>query len=526
MIAKLESTLIDPMKLIKLCWPSVTIYREQKEILYSVEENPETVVPAANQLGKDFIGALCVLVFFLRRQSARVVTTSVDQPQLEQVLWGEIANFIATSEYKLPLRVNHLSIRRVDKYGNEDPKGYLIGRTAANQAGLQGHHLARGPGGTPTTMAMYDEASGIHPDMFQATAAWRHTMLIIGNCFPCRNYFYQSSKEGDLRDPLDSSRLLRKVIKIKAEHSPNVRLALREIEQGHKPSFEELIPGVVGYRDLIVRRSTWNEMAQKIGLDAEFYEGADVKMYPDERIQQSEERYLTNNDDTAMSIGVDPAAGGDNTSFAVASETKLLKLKSMKTPNTMEIVYKTIDLIHTYGVKAQNVGIDAGGGGIQIAHQLRAKGYRVRTINFGGSFKLQKRAGVAPVRVRNEAEEKMQAYRNKRAFMYHLLCLRLDENSGYSLFDISTEQFRYTSDFKSCTLREQMDPIPFLIDNKGVIFMLSKARKTQIPGQLNADKEMTLTEIVGHSPDELESVLLALMIQYEKPLTLGGGLGG
>lgn len=526
MIDKTEFTLVDPLKLIKLCWPGVTLYREQKEILYSVEENPETVVPAANQLGKDFTAALVVLVFFLRRTSARVVTTSVDQPQLEQVLWGEIANFIATSEYKLPLKINHLSIKRVDKFGNEDPKGYLIGRTAANQAGLQGHHLARGPGGSPTTMAVYDEASGIHPDMFQATAAWRHTMLIIGNCFPCRNYFYQSAKEGNLVDPTDRKKLIRNVIQIKAEHSPNVRYAKKEIELGHKPSNKELIPGVVSYRDLIIRRATWNEMAQTIGLDAEFYEGADVKLYPEERIQASALRYETNKDNGAVSIGVDPAAGGDNTAFAVASETKLIKLESKKTPNTMDIVYKTIDLISTYGVPAEKVGIDAGGGGIQIAHQLRAKGYRVRTVNFGGSFKLQKRAGVAPVRIRNEAEEKMQAYRNKRAFMYHLLSMRLDENSGFELFDISKEQFRYTSDFKSCTLSEQMDPVPFLIDNKGVIFMLSKAKKTQIPGQTNKDNEVTLTQLIGHSPDELESVLLALMVQYEKPIVLGGGLGG
>lgn len=519
--------LVDPLKLIRTFWPNVVLYREQRDILYHVEETPETVVPAANQLGKDFISALIVLVFYLRRRSARVVTTSVDFPQLEKVLWGEMAGFIASAEYKgkrvkLPLKINHMEIKRYIRPGEIDPKGYLIGRTASDQAGLQGHHLARGPGGQASTLAVYDEASGIAPDMFQATAAWRHRCLIIGNCFPCRNYFYQSSKEGDLFDP-ETNDLIRKVIRIKAEDSPNVRLALAEKEAGKEISHEEIIPGVVSYRDYNLRRATWNPMSQSIGLDAEFYEGADVKLYPATFIDASRNRAQKNTDNVSYSIGVDPAAGGDSTSFACSSKTKLLNLFSRKTKDTMDIVDATIKLISTTGVDANMVGIDAGGGGLQIAHQLRRKGYEVRTVNFGAAFKLSKRAGVAPVRVRNEAEEKMQAYKNKRAFMYHLLRLRMDPGSGYELFDIPLRFLRYATDEKSCTLREQMEPIPYLFDSKGVIHMLSKSRKSRVDGQPE-DKEITLTQLIGHSPDELESVIISLMMQYDLPTFLGGAI--
>ena len=517
--------LVDPLQMIRTFWPGITLYREQKEILYSVEENPETVVPAANQLGKDFIAGLIVLIFFLRRKSARVVTTSVDFPQLEKVLWGEMKQFISSAEYlgkrvKLPLKVNHMEIKRING-GVVDPKGYIIGRTAADQAGLQGHHLARGENGEPTTLAVYDEASGISPPMFQATAAWRHSCLIIGNCFPCRNYFYQSSKEGDLFG--DDGRLIRRVIRVKAEESPNVRYALAEKEAGLEISYKELIPGVVGYRDYLIRRKTWDPISQKIGLDAEFYEDESVRLYPVNFIDLSCSRAEKSTDNVAVSLGIDPASGGDSTSFATCSETKLLDIHSLKTPDTSRIVDHTIELINHNNLQDNMVGIDSGGGGLQIAHFLRRKGYKVRTVNFGSAFKPQKRAGTPPIRVREESEEKQKAYKNKRAFLFHLLRLRLDPNSGWELFDIPIKCLRYQFDENHRSLREQMEPIPLLYDEKGVIYMVPKTRKTKIEGGTE-DRQITLHQLIGHSPDELEALLVSLFVQYDKPVFLGGSL--
>ena len=446
----------DPLKLIKLLWPSVTLYKEQRDILYSVEECPETIVPAANQMGKDFVSALITLVFFIRRKSARIVTTSVDFNQLEKVLWGEMANFIATSEYKLPIRVKHMEIKRIHN-GKESPKAYLIGRTATDQASLQGHHHAR-DNGRPTTLAVYDEASGIAPDMFQATAAWRHSMLVIGNCFPCRNYFYTSTKEGSIFDPTDETRLLRNVIQIKASQSPNVRFAEAQVETGQQVTHEELIPGVVSYRDVITRRATWTPMAQAIGLDAEFYDGAEVKHYPTDRIDLSAKRAIKNTDDIPTSMGIDPAAGRDGSSFAICSDSKLLLLESKRTTDTQEIVDKAISHIKRYSLDASSVGIDAGGGGLQIAHQLRRKGYNIRTVNFGGAFKPPKASKLRSKK--QQEQEKAYVYVNIRAFLFHLLSLRLDVSSGFPLFDIPIKYLRYCLDDSKATLREKMEPVP------------------------------------------------------------------
>ena len=40
-----------PLDLQRLCWPDVTFYSKQKEIIDSVRWNDETYVPAGNMLG-------------------------------------------------------------------------------------------------------------------------------------------------------------------------------------------------------------------------------------------------------------------------------------------------------------------------------------------------------------------------------------------------------------------------------------------------------------------------------------------
>lgn len=43
------SQIIDPMKFISLLWPDVKLYDKQREIIYSVETNDVSVVPAGRK---------------------------------------------------------------------------------------------------------------------------------------------------------------------------------------------------------------------------------------------------------------------------------------------------------------------------------------------------------------------------------------------------------------------------------------------------------------------------------------------
>jgi len=457
-----------------------------------------------------------------------VITSSVDSNQLEKVLWGEMRQFINTSEYPLPLEVKHQDIRKIHSSGPNKgqrvDKSYLIGRVAKEPEGLLGHHLPRGPNNAPRTMIVYDEGSGISDEMYRVTESWRHRMLVIGNCFPCSNYFYRSSKQGNIKDA--EGNWFRQVIRVKADRSPNVRYAQAEIAKGLPASHKEIVPGVVSWRDFQNRRLLWDKMQQSIGVDAEFYEGAEVKLYPSEHLEMAVARAnRIGKVKSGKTLGVDPAMGGDNTSFCICDENEeeswTCHLEAMKTPDTMIIVDKIIILMSEWNISDDNVLIDAGGGGVQLASNLRRKGFRsVRVVNFGGSVKPQKLAGTAPVRKRDEAEERRAQYRNRRAQMYDILSKRLDPTSGEKQHAIPLSILDAPNPGKS-TLREQMEPIPKMIDDKGVIFMLSKQRKTRVVGE-NEERKITLTELIGHSPDELDSLILAVFGLAERKVKLGG----
>lgn len=192
----------DPLQFSRLLWPDVTFYKEQKDIIYSVLYNDETFVVAGNMLGKDFVSAFIVLWFFITRHPCRVITTSADYSQLESVLWGEIRRFIQISKYPLehskggPLVVNHLHIRK-QVAGKVCGLSYLIGRVAAKGEGMLGHHIADDRK-TPKTLFVCDEASGVDDITYERADTWAKRKLIIGNPYPCSNFFYKGVKGGDI----------------------------------------------------------------------------------------------------------------------------------------------------------------------------------------------------------------------------------------------------------------------------------------------------------------------------------------
>lgn len=200
---KIIEKLKNPLEFARWMWPDISFYKQQREIIESVQWNDQTYVPAGNMLGKDFVAAFIALHFFISRHPCRVVTTSADYSQLENVLWGEIRRYVQTAKYPLtfdkggPLIFNHLHIKKVVG-GKPCGISYLIGRVAAKGEGMLGHHCPRGPGGEPRTLFIADEASGVEDVTYERADTWAHRMLIIGNPYPCSNFFYKGVKGGDL----------------------------------------------------------------------------------------------------------------------------------------------------------------------------------------------------------------------------------------------------------------------------------------------------------------------------------------
>lgn len=499
----------DPLLFKQLLWPHVRFYDKQVEILESLVRDDETIVPAGNKLGKDFVAGFAVLWFFLTRRPCRIITTSVKADHLK-VLWGEINNFISESQYPLrndhggPLIVNHLNLRY-----EGCQRSYASGMVAAEGAAMQGHHVARIGDGIPRTMFVADEASGVPNQYYTMADTWADCKLIIGNPWDCENFFKWSVKGrpatadrgGDLLRP-DGSGYYRKIIKIMVTDSPNVKQAEAEIAKGMEPSGHMVVPGVKTYREYQENLIKWDDHQKTVSLWADWYEGAEVRMFPDEWIQAAYQRYakLKGHKRVAKSIGVDSAMGGDKTAWYVFDEFGPIHKEAMKTPDTNIIPSHTLMLARRFGVPYENIMFDLGGGGKQHADRLRAGGFHVRGVYFGASVAPEKKRGITPLDKRKLEDEERQVYKNRRAEMFGLFREGLDPEQGTIALDPGDEE-----------LANQLRVFPLLYDEEGRLYLPPKNKPNQ------TSTVQSLVEMIGHSPDEADAAVMAWYAQQKKP---------
>lgn len=477
------------LDIMKLCWPNDRMYDRQIEIVRSVEKFRNTTVPAGNMLGKDWITARICLAYFLSRKPCRIVTSSVDEGQLEKVLWGEIKAAIDSSVVRLPLVVNHCDIRMVDKYGQEIPKTYLIGRVAAKEEGLLGHHLPKGSMGEPRTLMVYDEGSGIPKGFKDKTDTWAHRSLTIGNPYECDNHFRDLTRKGVQGEYSN-------VIRIKATDSPNVKFALAEIAAGLPVSHMEIIPGLLSYLEYVERRKYWDKILQCVSLDAEFYEGPELKLFPKEWLDKAELDFLTVRlkPRIAKAMGVDTAEGGDSTVWTVIDEFGVIEQLSIKTSDTNQIYGITIDMIKKHKLNAIDVWFDRGGGGQEHADRLRANKFMVNTVGFGESATPAVEPGKTTIKETIEDRETRYTYKNRRAEMYGMAREWMNPDNG-KIFVIPPDYVE---------LRRQLSLMPLKYDGEGRRFLPPKNKRT------SDSNEITLTDIIGNSPDEADSLVVAV----------------
>ncbi len=517
----MPAKVVDPFEFAKLFWPRTYFYQQQKEIIYSVCNNFETVVPAGNMLGKDFVSGFIALFFFMTRFPCRILTTSVREDHLD-VLWGEINRFIQTSEVAIrkedggPLIVNHLEIKRwLPSLERVAPLCYIKGTVCGTKAvGMSGHHVPNTGDGIPRTMCVCDEASGLDNEVYKLVTAWANRMLTIGNCWTCENWFKYAvkgkpgtdDKGGDIPMENRVDRFYRKVIKIKAEDSPNVRFALSQIKLGIEPDDRVLVEGVKSWSEYQRNRKLWDPERQAVGLDAEFYEGTEVKLFPKEWLDIAEtngELHKNKLGRRARAIGVDPAEGGDRTALCAVDEDGIIDLISVKTPDTSKIPKMVLDFMKKYQCAAENVLFDRGGGGYQHVCILNQMGFKVRSIAFGEIplavdhwkyFHTRKER-------RMEAEEKT-IYKNRRAEMYGTLRDLL--NPAYETgFGIAR---------RFVDIRSQLEPIPLWWED-GKLLLPPKHAKPDAKD----DTKVTMVKLIGHSPDEADALVLATYGMTHKP---------
>lgn len=498
----LSSGMLDricPFSLKEQFWPSVRIYDKQQEIVRSCDQNDETYVLSANMMGKDFIAAYIALTTFLRciklGLTCKIVTTSVKDDHLD-ILWGEIHNFVNTSAHPLrmekggPLVVLRKEIRHALERDAEEPRSYVKAQVSETGEGMSGHHAQY-------TMLIGDEASAIDDRVHQGAQGWAKRMLFITNANPCENFVRRACDGGDLSRSSGVG-FVRKVIHLPAECSPNVRWALWQQSRGIEPTNEVIIPGVIrwdnGMLGYLERRKHWDAQRQCVGLDARFYEGPEQKLFPPEWLALSVRKAeaLRGKLRRAKGGGNDPAEGGDKTSQTACDELGIIEQFNRPTPDTDVIPREAMAFMRKHDIKPERYCFDRGGGGKQAADRLRATGFNVRTIAFGESPTLD------PVRRKRQLEEKLEnredryTYTNRRVQMYWEFSDACDPaNGGYAIPAECKE------------LLFQLSKMPRLYDEEGRAWLPPKRNKDP------NNKKPDLVKIIGHSPDEADSAVLA-----------------
>ena len=476
----------DPMRFIALCWPRMRLSDKQQEVLLSVRDNPETFVHAANQMGKTRIAAIVAIWFFFTRTPARVVISSSNETQLESVLWSEICQLIRDAAWPLPFVVNHLSIKKRLHADDSDIESadYILGYVTKTVESFQGHHL---PNDKPRVLAIFDEASAIPDEFFEATESWAHRKLVVGNPLSTTNFFYRCCKGGNVDDPAGGEGLLRKVIHIDGLDSPNVQLGRRWRQEGRVGVPPVLIPGLLTYPEYLCREQQWDEVKRTTRLHGHFYEGDRALLFPAEWLDAATDKHrwaeLQQQTRRAEAIGVDVAAGGrDKTVWTVVDRRGVIEQIVRDTPDTMEIPGLTIELMRQYKVLPQHVAFDAGGGGKQIADRLREQGHYVRSIFFA------------------ERPDDRQAYLNRRAELCGNLREFLNPNREEGAFVLPPGYHE---------LRQELSVLPLQYDSEGRMLLPPKVHSSDDP-----DRGPSLRHLLGRSPDRADSLVLAVWMLH------------
>lgn len=365
--------------------------------------------------------------------------------------------------------------------------------------------------------------SAIDSGFFDAYDGWAHRMLVIGNPLNTLGFFYHQCAKGDTPDPSGQNKLYRKVIKIGATDSPNVQWGLEWKRRGVEPPPpmpEEIrIPGLTNYAEYVQRLSEWDAFNIRTRLDGEFWTDASSLMFPPQWLDLAAQaaRELGPHR-KAKTIGVDGGEGRADSVWTAIDEFGIIEQFAKKTPNTMEIAGITIHFMRKHGVPAERVYFDRGGGGKQIADRLREQGYKVQTIGFGEAASPPLDVRQKRMDVRKEVQEVNRVFKNKRAEMYGQT--REEMNPLFDEANRPTKRV-FAVPAELTELRRELAVLPLLYDSEGRIFLPPKSR---VPGTKSTN-QVTIMDLLGHSPDRSDSLVLAVHGMKSRVRRKVGALG-
>lgn len=333
----------------------ISLWNKQKEIMYSVRDNANTITVSCNAGGKSFVSAAIVLWFLSTRKDSLVLTSAPTWRQVTSVLWAEITKMYYNAKFPIGGELTNGKLQL-------GPKWYALGLPSSEEVRFQGYHAE-------DILIVFDEAAGIEPHIYTAAqgnlTSHNSRLLLIGNPTSPSGMFYEYSKNPNWNR-----------IHISAFDSP----AIDEPEK---------FPYLVNMKWIAERELEWGKTSPMYvsRVLGEFPLESEDTLIPLSWLDAAMKRYEKDSKNILISdhvyIGVDVARmGGDKTVCVSYQPNKVLPLKKAQGKDLSTVKHLVQSEAMSAGMKLMQITIDATGLGGGPASDLRVMQYPVLEVNF------------------------------------------------------------------------------------------------------------------------------------------------
>lgn len=438
------------------------LWSKQREILYSLRDNPNTAVKSMHSAGKSFACAVatCWWIDVHPPGLARVITTAPTSSQVDAVLWFEIGRLHRRLGLIGDCKIREWSIgRQLVALGRKPPDH--------QQAAFQGMHAKY-------LLVIYDEAFGI-PKIL-----WDEGSSLASNEYARQLAIGNPDGPGEFEERCKPGTSWH-TIHISYQHAPAYT--------GEKIS-KSLAENLISRRWVEERRVDWGEDSALFvsKCAGEFpQQGDPFSVIPYHWAAQCRVRELP--DDDTVEAGIDVGAGADRTVIRARRGDRAWHEAVFVDDDPMRTVGRLVEKINEWGVS--KVKIDATGIGWALAGRLRELSSRhnrssretthsaeVVRVNFGESP--------------SPGNEKR--FLNRRAEIYWTVGREL---SRLGLWDLTEVDDHVIHELTASRYE--------ILDSKG---------------KVKVEPKKQVIQRLGASPDRAEALLLA----FYTPIRRAGGL--
>jgi len=337
-----------------------TLIGKQPEIIESIRDYSETLVPSCHDSGKSFVAARALMWFlFANPNDCVVISTAPTFQQVAELLWREVAS--AHSRAKFPLGGRLLQTKF-----ELGPKWFAVGITSDDGVNYQGWHASN-------ILVILDEADGVKQEVWDALEG----VLTSGN-----------AKLLAIGNPLDPT----------SEFAKRVRAARKPKSNVIRIAASDVLPLTDGGENQFLLQRSWvDDKKEKWGENSSLYLGKVMAQWPDQNVDtlipipwllrakgRSVERGI-------LTYGADIARFGSNrTVRTLIAGNQFLWSKATSKEDTMETATRIIGDLQAYEpamVQIDETGI--GGAVVDRVRQVLKNRYPIVGVNNGGKANLE-----------------------------------------------------------------------------------------------------------------------------------------